>query len=89
MSSEEEYRGVVEKVISRGRHGPYAVACVSGVGLVTFALTDEVWGEKRWPDPGTLVVLSDIRKKRAGWRAESGRFVRPSDEQQQKEGEEQ
>jgi len=84
----EEYRGVVEKIIPRGKHGPYAVACVPKVGLVTFALDDEVWREKRWPDPGALVVLSDVRKKRAGWRAEDGRFVRPSDEQQQKQQQE-
>ena len=81
MSSEQEYQGIVEKVIPRGKHGPYAVACVSGVGLVTFALGDKVWCENRWPDQGTVVVLGDIRKKVAGWRAESGRFVRPSDEQ--------
>jgi len=28
----------------------------------------------------TVVVLSDLRKKRAGWRAMSGRFFRPSDQ---------
>ncbi len=77
----ESYRAIVEKVISRGPHGPYAIARSDALeGSVTFSLDSKVWQEKSWPDAGTCVILTEIRKKRAGWRAESARFVKPSDE---------
>lgn len=75
------YKAIVEKIVSRGRHGPYAVAtCEAFDGSVTFGLTSPVWNEKEYPEPGTYVILTDIRKKRAGWRANSGRFFQPADE---------
>ena len=70
---------VVEKVILDGQHGPYAVAKDDRLGSVTFSLSPDVWREKRWPEPGIEVVLEDFRKKRAGWRAMSARFLRPED----------
>lgn len=73
------YRYVVEKVVLKGRHGPYAVARDKRLGSVTFSLTDEVWKEKRLPEPGSEVVLEDFEKKRLGWRAMSARFLRPAD----------
>lgn len=86
MAEETDYRAIVEKVIRSGPHGPYAVARSEQLGResgsVTFSLDPTVWHEDDWPEPGTHVVLSDIRKKRAGWRAASGRYLKPSDEQQ-------
>jgi len=76
---DENYQAVVQKVIKNGNHGPYAVALCE-VGTVTFSLEKDVWQEDKFPEPGTFVLLADFQKKRAGWRAKSGRFVRPSDE---------
>ena len=76
------YIAVVEKTIRDGKHGPYAVASSDDIGTITFSLEPPVWEEKDWPEGGTMVVLSEIRKKRAGWRANRGRFLQPSDEQQ-------
>ncbi|MBI5044842.1 MAG: hypothetical protein HZC02_02865 [Candidatus Levybacteria bacterium] len=65
-----------------GRHGPYAVAASRQIsGSVTFSLEPTVWLESEWQEEGTVVFLSDLRLKRAGWRGKKGRFVRPSDEQ--------
>lgn len=84
MNSEEQRTGVVEKVVLDGGHGPYALVRCDELGTVTFSLNKPVWLENDYPEQGTYVVLSDFRKKRAGWRAMSGRFVRPSDEQVEK-----
>lgn len=75
----ESYRGIIENVILNGKHGPYAVVRVERVGQITFSLDKIVWQEGGIPEEGTEVLLSDVRKKRAGWRAMSVRFVRPSD----------
>lgn len=87
MADDRDHRTIVEKVIPDGLHGPYAVTNLEGLGCVTFSLDSKVWQESDWPEPGTFVVLSKIRKKRAGWRAQCGRFLKPSDEQQQAEKE--
>lgn len=76
--------GVVEKVVAVGRNGPYAVVRDQELGVITFLLSPPVWNENDSPEPGTFVVLSQIRKRRAGWRAMSGRFMQPSDEQVEK-----
>lgn len=91
MSDEENCQAIVEKVIAVGPHGPYAVASCPelGSGSITFSLDTTVWKESDWPEPGMCVVLSQMRKKRAGWRAKSGRFVKPSDEQQPNNSKEQ
>ena len=81
MPSERSYQAVVEKVIPGGQHGPYAVGRSEELGSVTFSLDGKVWQEEDWPEPGMYVVLTKIRKKRAGWRANRGRFVKPADEQ--------
>lgn len=76
---------VVQKVILNGKHGPYAIATSEFVvESITFSLEPEVWTEKRVPSRGVVVVLSELVKKRAGWRAMRGRFLKPSDEQQTK-----
>ena len=80
---EERYEAVVEKVIPNGNHGPYAVAKHEVLGLITFSLTQPVWKESHYPEGGSIVILSEINKKRAGWRANSGRFFKPFDEQPQ------
>ena len=80
----DEYRAVVQQVIKDGKHGPYAVATSDQIpGSITFSLDSEVWKEKEYPRSGYVVILSDVRNKRAGWRAHSARFVRPTDEQPQ------
>lgn len=80
----EAVTAIVQDVVRRGRHGPYAVATSDKIGgSITFSLDSNVWQEQAVPEPGTHVYLTDLRKKRAGWRALSGRFTRPSDEHQQ------
>ena len=74
--------GIVQRTVD-GKHGPYAVASSESLGNVTFSLDPTVWLEKDPPERGEEVVLSDLRKKRAGWRAHSARFLRPSDSNQQ------
>lgn len=77
-----EIKAVVQKVVSEGKHGPFAVATSETVeGSITFSLNKSVWHESDLPKEGTMVMLSGLRKKRAGWRAMSGRFYQPSDEQ--------
>lgn len=73
-------RGIVQKIVN-GQHGLYAVATAEEVkGSITFSLEKPIWSEKGWPEKGTFVVLSELCKKRAGWRAMRARFLRPSDE---------
>jgi hypothetical protein len=75
-----DYEAVVEKVVKDGKHGAYAVARCEALSFsITFSLSSPVWDEKDKPEEGTFVSLSDIRKKRAGWRAMSARYVRPTD----------
>jgi hypothetical protein len=75
-----EYRGVVQSVINDGKHGSYAVAKSDLIeGSITFSLEPEVWTEEAMPREGFEVILGDVRRKRAGWRAYSARFVRPTD----------
>ncbi|MFZ2048981.1 MAG: hypothetical protein WAV25_01625 [Minisyncoccia bacterium] len=72
-------KAVVQKVVD-GKHGCYAVATSSKIeGSITFSLDPDVWQEKAKPQEGYEVVLGDIRKKSAGWRAHSARFLRPED----------
>jgi hypothetical protein len=76
------YPAVVQKVIAEGRHGPYAKAkCEdpANLGTITFSLDSSVWQEETWPEEGDYVILTQVKKKRAGWRAQSGRFFTPSD----------
>lgn len=81
----EFIRAVVQKIIENGDHGPFAVALSEDLeGSVTFSLDKSVWQESDWPNEGMIVFLGEIRKKRAGWRANYGRFWKPSDEQRAK-----
>lgn len=74
------YIAVVEKVITTGRYGPYAVAYCNNVkGSITFSLRAPVWQERDMPNRGISVVLFDLREKQRGWRAMSARFLRPTD----------
>ena len=77
----KSYNAIVQRIFPNGKHGPNAVASHKDLGDITFSLNQQVWTEKYWPEEGDVVVLSEIRKKRAGWRAYSGRFFGPSDEQ--------
>tara|TARA_B100000508_G_scaffold136238_1_gene129004 strand:+ start:145 stop:387 length:243 start_codon:yes stop_codon:yes gene_type:complete len=69
MSETGVFRVVVEKVIPKGRHGPYAVGRHDQVGSITFSLTGEVWAEDNNPEPGEIVYLSELREMQKGWRA--------------------
>ena len=82
MTSDQGYKAVVEKILD-GKHEPYAVASCNELGSITFSLNPKVWEEKDMPELGMYVMLSDVRKKRAGWRAYSARFMRPCDEQKE------
>lgn len=79
---EDTTRAIVQKIILNGKHGPYAIAKAEIIGSITFSLEKGVWSEKQLPERGMVVILSTLRKKRAGWRALNGRFLQPSDEQQ-------
>lgn len=82
----EQFRAVVQAVAD-GKHGPYAIAEVEGLGekpppfdgSLTFSISECVWSENVWPTAGEVVVLSQLRKKKAGWRAMKARFLQPSD----------
>ncbi len=77
------YKAIVQKTFALGKHGPYAKASSEELGTITFSLNGKVWKEDRSPEEGDVVILSDVRLKHAGWRAESGRFFKPSDQQAQ------
>ena len=77
-------QAVVQKVVLDGKHGPYVVTTSTQVeGSITFSLDGSVWQERGIPSLGSFVLLLDLVKKQAGWRAMYGRFVRPSDDNQQ------
>jgi hypothetical protein len=84
LNENEIVVAVVQKVDPKGAHGPFALAESISKTLkgesITFFLDESVWLENDHPDDGIYVVLSDLRKKRAGWRAYEARFYRPSDE---------
>ncbi len=82
MVKEAPMRGVIQKIHAEGKHGPYAIASVEGLGSVTFSLDGHVWFEEDSPEPGEIVMLSKLRQKRAGWRAMHVRYVRPDDARQ-------
>lgn len=70
--------------ISNGRNGPFAIAVPEqdcSMGSLTFSLNKPCWNESTLPEAGIYVVLSSLTKKSAGWRADQGRFFKPSDEQ--------
>ncbi len=76
------YHGIVVKTDLAVPHGAYAVARDDTLGLVTFSLDKNVWQEDSIPTEGEYVVMSDIRKKRNGWRACNCRYLRPEDTQE-------
>jgi len=41
-----------------------------------------VWQENSFPEEGVEVILTDLYKKTAGWRARKARFLRPEDEKE-------
>lgn len=80
MPNDAGYRSIVQRVVPIGPHGPYAMACSEELeGSITFSLDPKVWQEDEWPEEGSIVVLSRIVEKRAGWRARCGRFSGPAD----------
>lgn len=88
MNADAVIKAVVQKVVPGGTHGPFAVATSEGLdGSVTFSLEPTIWQEKEWPEEGMYVLLGKLRKKRAGWRAKTGRFFKPSDEQTERSSE--
>ena len=90
---DDTVEATVTTVVESGPHGPYFAAFVTdrrNSGLpetertkfITCSLRPEFWKEERWPEKGQAVILSDFTEKPAGWRANVGRFKRPSDEKQ-------
>jgi len=79
-------KAIVQKVIRDGNHGPYAVSTSEDFdqGSITFSLEPTVWKEEDYPESGSVVLLAEIRQKRAGWRAKMARYWKPSDEQTEK-----
>lgn len=78
MPTDEAIEVVVEKIIPKGKHGAYAVARSQTLGTITFSLDSNVWREESWPELGTIVVLTKVSKRFAGWRALNGRLYTPS-----------
>lgn len=77
-------KAIVFSVIPNGNHGPFAIAKSDQLdGSVTFSLEPAIWKESDRPEEGSVVFLSKLRKKRAGWRAKEARFWKPSDEHTQ------
>lgn len=71
---------VVQRVLN-GEHGPYAVTTAQGVeGSITFSLAEDVWEGGSDPDPGEMVLLSSLIRKKAGWRAGRARRYTLDDE---------
>lgn len=79
MPTDETVEAVVEKIIPEGKHGAYAVARSQALGPITFSLASNAWREESWPELGTIVVLTQVTKRFAGWRALNGRLFVPSD----------
>ena len=74
----EEVVAVVQGIVA-GNHGRYVVAISNDIeDSITFSLGKEIWQERDDPEPGIYVVLSELRKKRSGWRAYKARFFRPN-----------
>lgn len=88
MNEDPSVTAIVQSVFINGRHGPYAVAtCKDNDPLkdpITFSLNGNVWGEDRFPEKGEYVVLNQLTKKSAGWRANKSRFFGLADHQKQK-----
>ena len=76
----KEVYGIVQNVVENGKHGAYVVATCEGLsGSVTFSLDQSCWSETTFPQEGDVVVLSGLRRKRAGWRATRARLLCPND----------
>ena len=94
VAKELELLATIIKIVP-GEHGFYAVTASSFNGkeiFITFSLKKEVLEEEislkqevLQQLPGTSVVLSNIIRKRSGWRALHARFFKPSDESSNKE----
>lgn len=79
----DQIKGTVRRIIKNGRNGPYLVATSQDIaGSITVSLQRHIWRERRRPDVGVHLHLSDLQSTEAGWRAMSARFWRPSDEEQ-------
>lgn len=77
----KEIQATVQSVDLHGQWGPYATATARGVkGTITFSLDGNVWHEHSIPERGSFVMLSELQKKRKGWRAMSARLFSPADE---------
>ncbi len=79
MNMPRRLRAVVQKIVENGKHGPYAVAYPEDRkvsrrtrGSITFKLSRPVWERESWPEPGTVVILSDIREKRSSKTGKGG-----------------
>jgi hypothetical protein len=81
VAKKRSFQATVQKIVN-GRHGHYAVATSEDIlGSITFSLDFPCWKEADNPDPGTIVKLSNLRKKRDGWRAMRACDLKPTEEE--------
>src|SRR4030067_735372 len=79
--NQKQIHAIVQMVVE-GDRGPYAVVTASDFeGSITFSLDPSVWQESIRPGRGTHVILSNLERKQAGWRANKVRLLQPEDEQ--------
>jgi len=79
--TESAVKATVQKVFLNATGGPYVTAKAKGIrGSITFSLLEDVWQEHTVPQQGMIVVLSELHKRSAGWRAMSARLLTPADE---------
>lgn len=83
LTSDQPIKAVVQKVVPEGKHGPFIVLTAEGFkGSITLSLEElRAWQGDNWPEQGEFIALKEVIQKRAGWRAKSGRYWNPSDEQ--------
>ena len=58
----------VRKVVL-GTQGYVVTTAQVAYGSITFSLNEDVWNEPNPPEPGSKVILQDIRPDPKGWRA--------------------
>jgi len=77
---------MVVKIVSKGPHGPYGVACIKNDlnhpdlegKSITFSLEEPTW-KGRWPEKSEIVILEDVSVRARGFRAKKARLAVPGE----------
>lgn len=70
------FHAFVTGVDQNGQHGPFAYAHCNEQNVdITFMLSADVWQGNSIPEIGDEVILWDLKKRHAGWRALGARFL--------------